>query len=359
MAIEEDEQYNSASDEDFNPDAVSAVEDSSSDEDAAEGRTVANSSRRQGTKRSREKIEIGAELDSGDEATIRERKRRQRRKGKVDETEQSEDSTNVSSDDGGEGGFVRTRAQRRAGKIERRALASTKGATVDVDAMWARLSSMPVGRAPEPESISAEGEDDYVVIKRTTKFAGQITTEERRVLKSSKEARVWFEEQETAQRRKEPEKENKAPDAQPGNQQDIDEPSQAAPSMPLRRPLKRPFRWDPNPTGEVKGLPANLQLRWPRGRLPAATATADPNDTNIASHRALPKLPAAAKLNTVQKSKYDWATYVDENKLAEELDEYSRSKESYAGRTDFLNRLEQKREENRLAARSKLSQVRP
>src|SRR5215469_1142904 len=82
---------------------------------------------------------------------------------------------------------------------ERKPLASAKGATIDVDAIWAQLSSQPVGRPADPlkqtEPIRVS-EEDYITIKRTTKFAGQITTEERRVLKTSAEARLYLEEQE-------------------------------------------------------------------------------------------------------------------------------------------------------------------
>lgn len=342
-------QDDSSSDEDFDPEAQAAeVESSSSDdEDAAKGAKVQKS----GTKRRRDDDVVDADLDSGDEATIQERKKQKRRKRKGQATD--EDAADyISDDDGGEGGFVRTRAQRAVEKVERRALASTIGATIDVEDVWSRLSAIPIGRAPE-EVAPVENEDDYITIKRTTKFAGQVSTEEKRVLKSSKEARIWLEEQEAeAAKKKKKDKENEA--TADTEMQDGDalatEDGENALKMPLRRPLKRLLKWDPNPAGEVKGLPPNLQLRWPRDKAPPSAAPAVQAPSGPAHRMLPPPVPGAAKLNTVQKSKYDWASYVDKNKLAEELDEHAKSKQSYAGRTDFLNRLESRKEEQRLQA---------
>jgi len=116
----------------------------------------------------------------------------------------------------------------------------------------------------------------------------------------------------------------------------------------LRRPLKRPSRFEPNPTGEVKGLPPHLQLSWPRTKR-LVTAASDP-----ASHsKHAPRVPGATKLNTVEKSRHDWAGFVDKAGIAEELDEHGKSKASYLGRKDFLNRTENIREDERREARMK------
>ena len=97
-----DELDDAASDEDFNPDEALQDEDSSSSED--EPLPSAVKSRTPKRKRRRDNDVIDAEFDSGDEATIQERRNKKRKSG-VD--------ADVSSDDeGGEGGFVRTRAQR-------------------------------------------------------------------------------------------------------------------------------------------------------------------------------------------------------------------------------------------------------
>jgi hypothetical protein len=101
--VEDD--IDTASDEDFNPDAAPQDEDSSSSEDEAAPTT--SQARRSKGKRSRNDYDaINTELDSGDEATIQERRQSKRRKG-------GSDADFSSDDDGGDGGFVRTRAQRR------------------------------------------------------------------------------------------------------------------------------------------------------------------------------------------------------------------------------------------------------
>jgi hypothetical protein len=222
--IQVDENDDSASDADFNPDAQAVDEDSSSDED--EAAPVTAGQKRRGAKRSRKEDRLDAELDSGDEAPIQERRKRKKHKARgsgVDEEGDEDTADFLSDDDGGEGGFIKTRAQRRIEKVERRALASTHGATVDVDAVWRRLSAMPIGRPAELDMKLTEGEDNYITIKRTTKFAGQITTEEKRVLKWSKEAKIWLQEQEAAKRKRDKDKENEVPQPQGTEKQQQDD----------------------------------------------------------------------------------------------------------------------------------------
>jgi hypothetical protein len=102
-AIDDDEAYNSASDEDFNPDnAPPEIESSSDDEEAAPAR--GGRVRKQIRKRSRDD-DVPAELDPEDLITIQERQSKKQRK---DDSE-----ADFSDDEGGEGGFVKTRAQRR------------------------------------------------------------------------------------------------------------------------------------------------------------------------------------------------------------------------------------------------------
>lgn len=96
-----DELDDAASDEDFNPDEAPQDEESSSSDD--EPQLSANLSRKPKGKRKRDDDKIDAELDSGDEATIQERRIKKRR---------DVDTEILSDDEAGEGGFVRTRAQR-------------------------------------------------------------------------------------------------------------------------------------------------------------------------------------------------------------------------------------------------------
>jgi hypothetical protein len=102
-AIDDDEAYNSASDEDFNPDnAPPEIESSSEDDEVAPAR--GGRVKKQIRKRSRDD-DVPAELDPEDLITIQER---QSKKQKKDGSE-----ADFSDDEGGEGGFIKTRAQRR------------------------------------------------------------------------------------------------------------------------------------------------------------------------------------------------------------------------------------------------------
>ena len=98
LPIDQDDEYKSSEDEDFNPDAVEAPpdDDLSSDDDEAP-------QQQKKVSKKRKKAQTDAEeLDSGDEATITEL--RKAKKPKADDDE----------DSGGEGGLIKTRAQRRA-----------------------------------------------------------------------------------------------------------------------------------------------------------------------------------------------------------------------------------------------------
>jgi hypothetical protein len=103
-AQDEPDNYRESSDEDFNPTAAAVDESSSSsDEDAA---VAAKPAQRKGKR----KAPDPEDLDSGDEVTIeaaRKRKAKRRKGGKA-----KDDDLLLSDDEGGEGGLIKTRAQR-------------------------------------------------------------------------------------------------------------------------------------------------------------------------------------------------------------------------------------------------------
>ncbi|KAI4728498.1 BCNT-domain-containing protein [Aureobasidium sp. EXF-10728] len=332
LTIDQDDEYKSSEDEDFNPDEVEAAqdEDLSSDEDEAAPQPKKAS-------RKRKKAATDAdELDSGDEATITELRRTKKPKGDDDE------------DSGGEGGLIKTRAQRRAEKQDRQEYqkANVDNVTVDVDALWASMTANPIGRPsrdqPEPEQVAnkqdgaleqadkkdvqADKDDNgMITIKRSYDFAGQKVTEEKRVHKDSAEAKLFL-------ANNDPAKQAKPPSPSPND----DRPA-------LRRPLRRASRFEPNPTGEVRGLPPERQ----RLRTPSRADV-------IAQQKRLEeeaKNGKAVKLNTVQKSAIDWAAHVDQEGLKDELDEYGRSKQGYIGKMDFLRGVHGKKEEEERKAR--------
>lgn len=222
---------------------------------------------------------------------------------------------------------------------ERKPLASADNATVDVDALWASMSgdstmntstktkvtsttpsvihaaggtsdrTLPIKTFSEGTSgeetidgaarvvanrVNPNG-NNMVAIKRTYEFAGETITEEKLVPKASAEARLYFQSEQ-----------NNLP---------------KQPKPPLRRPKKRASMFEPNPAGTVKGL--------------------------------LSTDGKGMKLNTIEKSKLDWAGYVDKEGIADDLDEHSRAKEGYLGRMEFLGRVEAKKEEDLKSARKK------
>lgn len=60
---------------------------------------------------------------------------------------------------------------------------------------------------------------------------------------------------------------------------------------------------------------------------------------------------AAKKLNTVEKSRMDWAGYVDKEGIKDELELAGKSKGSHMLREDFLARSEMRREDDARRAR--------
>ena len=222
-------------------------------------------------------------------------------------------------------------------EAEKKPLASLEGATVDVDEIWKSMNHGPVGSKAKPptkpstdaksssllgaresnESKEVNGSlggvganvtkantstarppsEDVINIKRTYVFAGETITEEKLVPKSSAEARLFLESQQ------------KGPS------------STLSSHPPLRRPKKRVSKFEPNPEGIVKGL--------------------------------MPSTTKGPKLNTIEKSKLDWAGFVDKEGIKEELDVAEKAKDGYLGRFDFLGRVEAKREEELRNARTK------
>lgn len=324
-----DDDYDEDADSDFNANK-SVDEDLSSASE--EGENPANET--PGRPRKRRKIEPAretqsTELDSGDEATIREQKHA-RRKGKKETGDLVEADGNES-----EGWRARTRAMRTQEKQERRnnKLASSKGSTIDVNKIWEEINRpapLPPPRIErehdtgkeiyhpketdiskslnnisgdgEKENLQVNGQEETINIKRTYKFAGEVHVEERTVLKSSAEAQLWLSQQR-------PSKGNNSADD----------------GRHLNRPLRKLSRFDPN----LSNMDA-FKASW------------------ASIQEAKFKGP---KLNVVEKSKMDWAEHVDTEGLKEELNTHAKAKEGYLTRMDFLKEVEARKEAEARAAR--------
>ncbi|PGG99712.1 hypothetical protein GX51_06164 [Blastomyces parvus] len=306
---------------------------------------------------------MDAGFDSGDEATIKigkakmEKARRKKEGGKKEKAKKGEKKSSddeeggdfeIDDDDdvGGEGGFVRTRGMRMRMQEEQRPLAKADDATVDVDALWEKMKAVGPSSVPPKSGVPASEEgiqkdgttvndsshetaqllpdEETITIKRVYKFAGEVITEEKTVPKHSAEAKLYLA---SAAEKK---KKKGSSDTKEG-----DEPNDTsdAARIALRKPLRRYSRFDPNP-------PDMIKKSWEK-------------KVALTGGAGATERPGGPKLNTVMKSKLDWAEYVDREGIKDDLDVHSKAKEGYLGRMDFLNRVDAKREEERRNARLK------
>lgn len=208
-------------------------------------------------------------------------------------------------------------------------MANAARSTVDVDALWEEMNRPASDRSKNEKKLegivvaagdkdnvagnennsnsnspAARAGEEMITIKRVYKFAGEVITEEKVVPKESAEAKLYLASVEKS-----------AANAK-ADQQEMT-------SSSPRRPPRRISRFDPNPPDAIK-------KSWEK-------KTAQPD-------RGAPKGP---KLNTVMKSRLDWATYVDREGIKDELDVHSRAKDSYLNRADFLDRTEARQEDER------------
>lgn len=335
VEVEGEEEYDEGADEDFNPEAGRQEGDASSSSEDEEEQAPVKTPKSKGRKRKSDEL---GDLDSGDEATIQERKNKSKKRRKDNEDEGKWDRE---EDSGGEGGLIKTRAQRLAEKVERkhRKKARDGEVTVDVDQLWADLTRIPIGRSNyalprvdgdgdgdgesnkenAPVQQQKQGhDDDMITIKRRIEYAGEVTEVEDQLPRSSKEAQRYLAEH---------------PEADP-NYKAADSVDTSTPT--ILRPLRRPSAFEPNPTATIKGVPPEKL----RPRAPSRL------DVLMAERRAEEERQRKAeKMTTVQKSALDWRGFVaGQQGLREELDEYGKSKKGYLAREEFLGRAELTRE---------------
>lgn len=153
-------------------------------------------------------------------------------------------------------------------------------------------------------------------IKRTYNFAGEVHTEEKLVSRDSAEAKVYL--------------------ASLGENVDLDALAvEADDQQPKKKMPRKAFRSRFEPVTDQQSQRSDLNLGL-GVRLKAR-------------EEAVQK--EAKKLNTVEKSRMDWAGYVDKEGIKDELVLAGKSKTSYAARQDFLARSEAVREEEARRAR--------
>lgn len=282
-----EEDYNSAEDEDFDPAAFpqpTAEEPESSDSEP-------------------------------EQSTTKPKQKRKRRRG----SSSSEGSYGDIS--GGEGGLIKTRAQRlkestEKGKVGGVLDGDAGAATTDVDELWRQMNSKPSPKrksplpetkqrgVPDEKEKSDKGDggkegtnilgEETITISRTYTFAGDVVTEAKTVPKSSQEAQTYL---------------STLPSAS---------------SIPTSS----------TSSAQANGLP-------PRRPPPKKRASAF--DSAAAARK--PATPAPApKLNTLEKSRLDWAGFVDKEGIGDELKKHTSGDKSYLDRQAFLGRVDEKRE---------------
>ncbi|KAK7736924.1 swr complex subunit [Diaporthe eres] len=308
----------------FAPDEAPEPGDASSDDedetaDAAEPAPVKR--KRQPQAGGGDDAEDAGFENSGDEAIIGRGKKKQKKGRQALRDE----------DEGGEGGLIKTRSMRAVEKAERKTQAASGPVTVDVDALWASMTAAPVvPTKQQPQTISqgengdastapgdpglssaqgATGKDgdpsEMIKIKRTYNFAGKVHTEEKLVQRDSAEARLYLASQ----------GENANTDAAAENDQ------------PDKRMPRKAFRsaFEPIVNAAEQGQRADLNLGM--------------------AQRLQARQEKAKKLNTVEKSRMDWAGFVDKEGIKDELALAGRAKGAFADRQDFLARSEARRDE--------------
>ena len=244
--------------------------------------------------------------------------------------------------------------------------------TADIDTIWMRLKSgsiVPQSSRPEDELQQREKPEDteMITISRTYTFAGQIKTETKLVPRSSAQAQAYLA---TKDQRAGVEDSQIEETAIKKTQGKLGPESQV-----LSQPKRRISSWDPNPTGFIKGLPnvptiiktasagnalkvvskthlgTDAQL-WhrvtPEITINAGRAALQPGQAPISAFSRQMKVQ---RLNVVDKSKLDWAEHVDATGAREELAQAKKDKTSYLERRDFLDRVEDKAEDERARAR--------
>jgi hypothetical protein len=234
---------------------------------------------------------------------------------------------------------------------EKKPLATTASATVDVDALWASMTSgamqqnidqgaQDVDASKSPQTtpkkqqghesspvqntlesrVSKEPEgDDMIMIQRTYNFAGKVHVEEKLVAQDSAEARLWLQSQPSGKARPQP--------------SDLNVTKPLRPPKKARRSIFEPI---------TEPLPQRTDLRFGVNSISRNGAGSGMNGG-----------VQAKKLNTVEKSKMDWAGFVDKEGIKDELETAGKAKGAYLDQREFLARVEEKREEEARRARMK------
>lgn len=167
-------------------------------------------------------------------------------------------------------------------------------------------ASQDLGQDKEQVEAGKENEpDEMIKIKRTYNFAGKVHTEEKLVPRESAEARLYL-----------------ASQASSGEKPGPDQPDQPDKRMP-RKAFRSVF--EPAVVTAEHGQRKDLNLGM--------------------AVRLQARQEKAKKVNVVEKSRMDWAGFVDKEGIKDELALAGKAKGSFVDRQDFLARSEARRDE--------------
>ncbi len=173
---------------------------------------------------------------------------------------------------------------------------------------------------------------EMITIKRTYNFAGQVHTEEKRVARDSAEAKLYFA--------------GLGAGEVPGEGADADDNDDN--DEPKHLPPRKAFRSAFEPILD----PSLLQVGGGNGNGLARRTDLDLGlAARLQARERAAQQERATKLNTVEKSRMDWAGFVDREGIQDELVLAGKSKGAFVDRQQFLARTEMRREDEARRAR--------
>lgn len=240
--------------------------------------------------------------------------------GDDDDDESKEERAQIKGYDKLQGSnLIKTRAQREQEANEEKRYKQVEKSTADIDALWASMKSSKskststndgnsttttsttntkassnTPPAETTEKVEHNDNEEYITIERTYKFAGEVTTEKKRVPKSSAEAKAYLAQQ-------------------------------ADPSS-----IKTDNKLEES-TVEPAAAPVAKKRKGPPKKKRSAL------DAELGSNKK------PQKMNTLEKSRLDWAGFVDKEGISDELTHHNKG--GYLHKQDFLSKVEQRRDE--------------
>lgn len=226
----------------------------------------------------------------------------------------------------GSGGIIKTRARRRAeaeGKVSESSEDPSKvisgQISVDVDALWREMngpSSAKVNSSVSPRTASSVShsthDDEYITINRTYKFAGEVNSETKRVLRSSAEGQDFLKEEKC-----------KEMDAQQAEKN--------------KEELRRLSSGDKQ--SDRARLLADLQSKG-RGPVKRKMSLLEEYQMN-----------KTKKINSLEKSRLDWLGFVDKEGIKDDLTRHNKG--GYLDKQNFLHTVDKRIDKNIRQQRAK------